>query len=82
MNKLIQGLEILRTYIKQTDLESAIIAEAGGVVIKPTDRQMPYDAVRVMMDLGWKQEDGVELSVGSYNRDKPWIFPLPATFAK
>lgn len=75
MNKLIQGLEILRTYILTSDLETSVYGETNAVIVKPTNRQVPFNAVRVLIDLGWKQDGaGGDLVVGAYDRDKPWIF--------
>ncbi len=75
MNKLIQGLDLLRTYILTSDLETAVYAETNAIIVKPTNRQVPFNAVRVLIDLGWKQDgDGGELVVGAYDRSKPWIF--------
>lgn len=69
MENLVNGLNLLMTYVQQVNRQKAVSAFEGQVVVAPTDRQMTYNDVRLLTSFGWSQ-----VGEGEYDVTKPWTY--------
>ena len=76
MNEFMEGLTILQSFIQPVDHATCVAARHGQVVVGPTTRRMPFDAVRHMATLGWNQVGDQQTNVNNYDPTRAWVYPV------